>query len=127
MAEERIEPREINFRQWLPWTLLFRGFWVAVDYKKLLLAAAGILVMSLGWYFLAVIFYNSRTAPDFATGNYSEWSTFQEARRHWNLLHACVNLRQNYLSHTSHHFVECILNRLCHYFVHTNQAHHCSL
>ena len=43
MVEDKFEPREINLRQWLPWTQLFRGFWIALDHKKLLLAAAGIL------------------------------------------------------------------------------------
>src|SRR5437667_158187 len=38
MAEEKIEPREINYRQWLPWTQSFRGFWFAIDPNKLLLA-----------------------------------------------------------------------------------------
>lgn len=56
MAEEKVEPREINFRQLLPWTELFRGFQVALDPKKLLLAAAGILVMAFGWWLLAQIF-----------------------------------------------------------------------
>ena len=42
MADEKFEPREINYRQWLPWTQIFRGFWVALDHKKLLLAAAGV-------------------------------------------------------------------------------------
>ena len=57
MAEEKFEPREINFRQWMPWTQLFRGFWIALDPKKLLLAAMGILIMAIGWYLLAVVFF----------------------------------------------------------------------
>src|SRR6266853_55959 len=57
MADDKFEPREINFRQWLPWTQIFRGFWIALDHKKLLLAAAGILAMSMGWWFISSVTY----------------------------------------------------------------------
>ena len=57
MAEDKFEQREVNYRQWLPWTQIFRGFSVARDPKKLLLAAAGIVVMAFGWWLLATIFY----------------------------------------------------------------------
>jgi hypothetical protein len=87
MAEDRFEPREINFRQWLPWTQLFRGFGVAVDYKKLLLAAAGILVMAFGWWLLAWVFYGLRSAPDWRSGKYAKWDAFKEARNEWNLFY----------------------------------------
>jgi hypothetical protein len=90
MAEERFEPREINFRQWLPFTQLFRGFWVALDHKKLLLAAAGILIMACGWWVLAVAFINAYgDAPSFGSGNYQDhqWSEFEKARRQWRLLY----------------------------------------
>ena len=63
MAEEKVEPREMNIRQMLPWTELFQSFKVALDPKKLLLAAAGILVMAFGWWVLAAIFYDSQTEP----------------------------------------------------------------
>ena len=72
MAEDRMEPREINFRQWLPWTQLFRGFWVALDPKKLLLAAAGILVMAVGWWLLAIGFFDWLSEkPEWGSGKYS--------------------------------------------------------
>jgi hypothetical protein len=89
MAEDRFEPREINFRQWLPWTQLFRGFGVAVDYKKLLLAAAGIFVMAFGWWLLAWVFYSVRTVPDWGSGKYDpkDWNAFKEARNQWNLFY----------------------------------------
>ncbi len=91
MAEERFEPREINFRQWLPWTQLFRGFWVALDHKKLLLAAAGILLMALGWYFLAWSAFAFREEPHFASGRYSDtdagWAQFERDRRDWRLFY----------------------------------------
>jgi hypothetical protein len=100
MAEEKIEPREINFRQWLPWTQLFRGFWIALDPKKLLLAAAGIVVMAIGWWVLAWIF-SQRAMPDWASGKYQAaeydpdpqegarlaWNAFKRDRNSWNLLH----------------------------------------
>jgi hypothetical protein len=57
MADERLEGREFNWRRALPFTELFRAFPVALDPKKLLVAAAGVLVMSLGWWLLSAIFY----------------------------------------------------------------------
>jgi hypothetical protein len=39
------------------WFELFRCFQVALDPRKLLAAAAGILVMSVGWYVLSAAFY----------------------------------------------------------------------
>jgi hypothetical protein len=64
MADDKGEVRDINFRQVLPWTELFRGFQVALDPKKMLLAAAGILVMWSGWFILSWIFVPGNTAPD---------------------------------------------------------------
>jgi hypothetical protein len=104
MAEERFESREINYRQWLPWTHLFRGFWVALDFKKLLLAAAGIFIMACGWWLLATIFIHSRHKPvwpaDFPAQNYmsnevttrdeaerAAWTDFKTNRNSWNLLY----------------------------------------
>ena len=66
MAEDKYEARETNWRQLLPWTALFQGFRVALDVNKLLLAAAGILVMAFGWWLLGVIFSPS---ADSATRN----------------------------------------------------------
>jgi hypothetical protein len=111
MAEDRFEPREIDFRQWLPWTHLFRGFWIALDHKKLLLAAAGILTMAIGWWVLAWLFYDLARGkkPDIASGKYSPadylpkdetdpkareqvakaraWEAFTQDLKSWNLLH----------------------------------------
>ena len=63
MAEEKVELREINYRQVLPWTELFKGFQLALDPKKLLLAAAGIFVMYAGWVFWSWVFFAPRKAP----------------------------------------------------------------
>src|SRR4051812_4096396 len=52
-------------RPWL-WTEIFRCFQVALDPRKLAVAAAGILAMSLGWYLLSVVFWRDRPNKDFA-------------------------------------------------------------
>ena len=54
-----------NRNGWL-WLNLFRSFQVALDPRKLLVAALGILVMSLGWWLLSVIFmsgYSNKPIP----------------------------------------------------------------
>jgi hypothetical protein len=89
MAEEKAEPRDWNIRHLMPWTLLFRGFQVAIDPKKLLLAAAGIVTMAFGWWVLAVVFYSLAKVPVLGDGYYKTdmWPTFKEDRRQWNLLY----------------------------------------
>src|SRR5262249_37180139 len=91
MVEDKLTTPDVNYRQMWPWTELFRGFQVAIDPKKLLLAAAGILVMAFSWWLLAVIFYASRERPDWGAGKYARdldgWKQFKEDRRKWNLLH----------------------------------------
>src|SRR5436305_10106705 len=98
MAEDKAELREFNLRQFLPWTELFRGFQVALDPKKLLLAAAGILAMAVGWYVLALAAFSWHAKPlpteqayagitdsDEATRQ-AAWQKFREDRARWNLL-----------------------------------------
>lgn len=53
----------------LPWLEIFRCFQVAIDPRKLLAAAAGILFMSVGWYVLSAVFYYK--APDRSEAKYS--------------------------------------------------------
>ena len=48
MAEERTSVREVQVRDFLPWLSLFRAFGIAIDPRKLLLAAAGLVVMGAG-------------------------------------------------------------------------------
>jgi len=91
MAEDKMEPRELNLRQWLPWTLLLRSFWIAADWKKLLLAAAGILCMAFGWWLLAFVF-SFRHEPQWP-GNFEKWEDFESARRSWNLLYGAAGPR----------------------------------
>jgi hypothetical protein len=58
MVEEKDALQEFSPRTLPPWMEIFRGFQVAMDPKKLLLAAAGIVVMYLGWWILALLFYD---------------------------------------------------------------------
>lgn len=105
MAEDKVEQREFNVRQMLPWTELFRSFQVALDPKKLLLAAAGILFMSLGWWLLAALFYSMQSKPEWKDAAYDPnnflpranndttvatqlaWEKFRDDRAKWNVLH----------------------------------------
>src|SRR5437762_3163720 len=79
-----------------PWTKIFTAFKVALDIKKLLLAAGGILSMAAGWWLLAVIFYNMRAMPqpaDYLANAKTDadkdegWKDFKLARKRWNLLY----------------------------------------
>jgi hypothetical protein len=63
MAEERIGTPDGEARTYWAWTELFRTFQVALDPKKLILAAAGIFVMWLGWLTLSAVFAASRSEP----------------------------------------------------------------
>ena len=96
MAEDKLEPREVSWRQLLPWTELFRGFQIALDLNKLLLAAAGIFVMAVGWWLLAVLFSTSRGDSPSWPGNFKStgeskeeqaWSEFETARAHWAIMY----------------------------------------
>ncbi len=102
MAEDKVEPRDINWRQLLPWTLLFQGFRVALDPNKLVLAAAGILLMAFGWWLLAVIFngmspkrdpgfyqmndYGDAGTPDDVKKDLA-WKAFKEERAKWDVMY----------------------------------------
>jgi hypothetical protein len=100
MAEEKVEGREVTWRQLFPWTELFRGFQVALDPNKLLLAAAGILAMTVGWVGLSAVFslgyqryafeteFKNRPgkSPDDAYKEYRDWL------KHWNLMHETANV-----------------------------------
>ncbi len=98
MADDQIGARR---DQPFLWTRIFSGFKVALDPKKLLLAAAGILLMAFGWWFLAVIFYGARSEPkeaDYPAATYRNagdsedearakaLKDYQQARRKYDLL-----------------------------------------
>src|SRR5262249_5085263 len=85
MAEDKTEPREINWRQLLPWTAIFQGFRVALDPNKLLLAALGILAMAVAWWFLAAIFFSAYSKPTWP-GQWKGWTDFKTHRDDWNLM-----------------------------------------
>ena len=63
MAEDQAGLRKDYVKELAPWSRLFSAFKIALDPKKLLLAAAGILTMALGWYVLAVIFFALDSTP----------------------------------------------------------------
>lgn len=78
------------------WTKIFTTFKVALDVKKLLLAAAGILAMSLGWFLLSLIFRGGDQPPtwsEYSVGADSEtqkaqaWESFKTALRRYDLRH----------------------------------------
>ncbi len=106
MADERFDGREGPLRTLGTWTLLFRGFQVALDWKKLLLAAGGILTMACAWWLLAMIFGRGAkpTWPSDYEKTYREknespetalkkgWEDFRRDRRQWNLRHEASGL-----------------------------------
>jgi hypothetical protein len=93
MVEERLEGGEVSWRQLFSWTQLFRGFQVALDLNKLVLAAAGILTMAFLWWLLAIIFAAGQepAAPGWP-GAWKDWVEFRKARQHWNLMHEAANV-----------------------------------
>src|SRR5262245_16629206 len=91
MPEEKIEGRDVGGRQRPLWTQIFQGFRVALDFNKLLLAAAGIIVMSFGWWLLAIIFsYDEPKFDDYSSRAKSEevaWKQFKADHDKWNLMY----------------------------------------
>lgn len=71
-----VPPGYVSFRATFPWMNLFRCFQVALDPRKLLVAAAGILVMAFGWYVLSAMFYYK--APDRSDPRYSNGTLAKE-------------------------------------------------
>jgi hypothetical protein len=96
MAEDKVEAREVSWRQLLPWTEIFRGFGVALDLNKLLLAAAGIFVTWVGWWILSLLVgFVYSSAPPLWPGSYQQsvpdsneaFRNFRRDRDRWNLMH----------------------------------------
>ena len=69
MADGRDQSPGFSYRTALPWMSIFRCFQVALDPRKLFVAAIGILAMSFLWWLLSSIFYYK--APDRNDQNYS--------------------------------------------------------
>jgi hypothetical protein len=101
MAEERTETRPVNLRQLFPWMELFKAFQIALDPKKLILAAIGILFMALWWTGWSITFYKFRSKPEWPSGyniaDYKKddsdaealkraWKQFRGDRQKWDLL-----------------------------------------
>ena len=57
MADGRDQSGAFSYRAALPWTNIFRCFQVALDPRKLFVAALGILAMSFLWWLLSNVFY----------------------------------------------------------------------
>jgi hypothetical protein len=62
MVEDRFVAGGAPREGWL-FPHIFRTFRVALDPKKLVLAAAGIVVMALGWWLISVAFYSAKSRP----------------------------------------------------------------
>jgi hypothetical protein len=93
MADDRGEPREATWKHLFPWTELFRGFQIALDLNKMLLAAAGILVMSFGWWILSLMFYaGTGPIPTITASEKGDYSEVRKERQRWNLWHEAINL-----------------------------------
>ncbi len=79
-----------------PWTKIFTAFKVALDMKKLLLAAAGIFLTWAGWALIGWTFYGMHSFPVYVVDlkkeksedvQKTEWAHFKAKRASWNLLH----------------------------------------
>ncbi len=94
MAEDHLAQ---NHESRWPVAKIFTAFRVALDLKKLLLAAGGMLATAAGWWILATIFYGPTRIPEWKdyspTENKSDESikaafhNFKRDRTRWNLLH----------------------------------------
>ena len=93
MADDRFEARTGGTRPLGTWTMIFRGFQVAADVKKLLLAAGGILTMAFSWWLLAVMFSAKADPPKL--GDYTSWEEFKAERYQWNLRHETAGAADN--------------------------------
>lgn len=70
MADGRDQSGGFSYRTSLPWTNIFRCFQIALDPRKLFVAAFGILAMSFSWWLLSNIFWYK--APKEADQEYSK-------------------------------------------------------
>src|SRR5579871_2278275 len=64
MADGRDQSGGFSYRAALPWTNIFRCFQIALDPRKLFVAALGILVMSFSWWLLSNIFWYKAPSRD---------------------------------------------------------------
>jgi hypothetical protein len=98
MAEDRSESREASWQTLAPFTELFRAFQIALDLNKMFLAAAGILVMTIGWSLLSLAFSfgYEKEAPDWSKKpdekTAETYSAHHQERLRWNLMHEAAGL-----------------------------------
>src|SRR5215470_15747989 len=64
MADGRDLSGGFSYRTALPWTNIFRCFQIALDPRKLFVAAVGILVMSFSWWLLSHMFWYKAPKKD---------------------------------------------------------------
>lgn len=80
MTDNPIRIESIPWRRMLPWLALTRAFWIAVDLRKLVLAAAGLLLVSAGSLVFDRLPFGRQSPqqpprPDSASGTWPwEWS-----------------------------------------------------
>src|SRR5258705_11527124 len=99
MAEDQGGLPKDYIKELAPWTRLFSAFKIALDPKKLLLAAGGIFSMAIGWYVLSIIFFAfAGAAPPKWDGypgskeadkdkKFAAWQDFKTDLRRWNLMY----------------------------------------
>jgi hypothetical protein len=64
MADERADWRQLQLRELLTWTHLFRGFQIALDVKKIVLGAAGAVMTALGSWLIVWLLLAPASTPD---------------------------------------------------------------
>src|SRR5947209_8335836 len=70
-----------------PWTKIFTAFKIALDIKKLILAAAGIFLAAAGWWVIGGVFHYMRELPEWEKYEERGWTKFKSKRESWNLIH----------------------------------------
>ena len=81
------------------WTRIFSAFKIALDFKKILLAAAGIFAMWIGWWVLSITYHSMWRMPVYVVDSKEktaekgpevvdeEFKAAKKARASWNLMH----------------------------------------
>lgn len=63
MADERFDLSRVDFRELFPWLHLFRGFRLALDFKKMALGALGAFATAAGWWVITFLFGADGSEP----------------------------------------------------------------